>query len=239
MGARGANGNNDGYWAAIINAWLAFLDGAEPRTGIVVVAATNFPDRVDAALRRPGRLDRHVEIPRPSVEDLPGIVRHHLGIASAKAAKAVRGLTPADIEQACRDAKRIARKAGRKVRADDVVAVMASRPKRTDPMDAWRCAVHEAGHALAAYLRGVKIHHLDLDFGCVKTDEMVLATARDFETALFVRLAARAAEQVVCGEVSAHCRNDIEQATSDALILHAQSSLGSSGLVHLSDSPTR
>src|SRR5208283_3547840 len=62
IGTRGSNDHNDSWFRTIVNAWLAFLDGAEPRTGIVVIGATNLPERIDPALLRPGRLDRHIEI---------------------------------------------------------------------------------------------------------------------------------------------------------------------------------
>lgn len=79
IGARGQNVHNDSWFRSIINSWLSFLDGAEPRVGIVVIGATNDPAHVDPALLRPGRLDRHVSIPTPSISDLAGIIKHHLG----------------------------------------------------------------------------------------------------------------------------------------------------------------
>ena len=54
VGARGDRGNNNGWWTSIINGLLAELDGAEPREGVVAIGATNFPDAIDRALRRPG-----------------------------------------------------------------------------------------------------------------------------------------------------------------------------------------
>ena len=116
-----------------MNALLAELDGANPRDGVVVIGATNYADKVDPALRRPGRLDRHVEIPRPSIADLPGVIRHHMPADAdfsglQKAAVACRGRTPAEIAQACREARRIARKARRVVTCDDVVSAVARAP---------------------------------------------------------------------------------------------------------------
>ena len=79
IGARDENGHNETWFRTIINAWLAFLDGAEPRTGIVVIAATNLPEKIDPALCRPGRLDRHVKLPTPTIADLQGVLKFHLG----------------------------------------------------------------------------------------------------------------------------------------------------------------
>ena len=68
IGARGGNAHNESWFASIINSWLAFLDGSEPRVGIIVIAATNMPERIDEAFLRPGRLEKHVRIPRACLQ---------------------------------------------------------------------------------------------------------------------------------------------------------------------------
>ncbi|WP_152971167.1 AAA family ATPase, partial [Rhizobium ecuadorense] len=55
-------GDSAAYGLQVINALLEQLDGAAGREGVVVIAATNSPDDIDEALRRPGRLDRHVAV---------------------------------------------------------------------------------------------------------------------------------------------------------------------------------
>ena len=168
IGARGDSSHNDGWYRTIINAWLAFLDGAEPRTGIVVIAATNLPDKVDPALCRPGRLDRHVKLPTPTIEDLEGVLKFHLGAGAQEddlpgAAVACRGRMPAQIAQAARDARRVARRARRKVKASDVARlVRAQRRKFPADLD-WSTAIHEAAHALIAVVLGIDLVYVDLD----------------------------------------------------------------------------
>lgn len=68
----------DDYWRSLINRMLELLDGASKTEGVVVVAATNLPDRIDPALLRSGRLEKHVVIPMPDTEALTGILAHHL-----------------------------------------------------------------------------------------------------------------------------------------------------------------
>ncbi|KQZ22432.1 hypothetical protein ASD50_21235 [Mesorhizobium sp. Root552] len=75
---RGSSGEWTTYWDQIVNRLLELLDGASRCDGVVVVGATNNPDRIDAALLRSGRLERHIVIPRPDTEALIGILRHHL-----------------------------------------------------------------------------------------------------------------------------------------------------------------
>ena len=110
-------GHNEQYSREVINGFLECLDGAEGREGVVVVGATNLPDKIDPAIRRPGRLDRHVVIPLPDLEARKGILRHHLGDALpgadlTEAAERLEGASGAVIEQVVRDARRIARRSG-------------------------------------------------------------------------------------------------------------------------------
>ena len=67
------------YWDSVVNRALELLDGVGRSEGIIVVGATNNPDRIDPALRRSGRLERHIVIPQPDSAALIGILAHHLG----------------------------------------------------------------------------------------------------------------------------------------------------------------
>jgi hypothetical protein len=75
---RGSSGEWTTYWDQIVNRLLELLDGATRSDGVVVIGATNNPDRIDKALLRSGRLERHIVIPKPDTEALIGILRHHL-----------------------------------------------------------------------------------------------------------------------------------------------------------------
>ncbi|UIJ87246.1 AAA family ATPase [Rhizobium leguminosarum] len=67
------------YWNACVNKLLELLDGAVKSEGVIVVGATNRPNEIDEAIRRSGRLETHIEIPRPDIPALAGILAHHLG----------------------------------------------------------------------------------------------------------------------------------------------------------------
>lgn len=69
----------DDYWISVVNRLLELLDGTAKSEGIIVVGATNRPSVIDPAIRRSGRLERHIEIPPPDINALEGIIRHHLG----------------------------------------------------------------------------------------------------------------------------------------------------------------
>lgn len=152
----GPNGWNEQYVREVINGLLECLDGVTSREGVVVVGTTNWPDKIDGAILRPGRLDRHVRIPLPDAAARVGILRHHLGdslpeTALPDIAMLLEGATGAAIEQLARDARRIARRARRPLLVEDVLASLPERVRLSDDMHR-RVCTHEAGHALVGYL---------------------------------------------------------------------------------------
>lgn len=81
IGSRQSSGGRsyDDYWVSVINRLLELLDGASKTEGIVIVAATNLPEKIDPALLRSGRLETHVRVPLPDIDTLIEILAHHLG----------------------------------------------------------------------------------------------------------------------------------------------------------------
>jgi hypothetical protein len=75
----GASRQYSDYWNACVNKLLELLDGALKSEGVIVVGATNRPNEIDEAIRRSGRLETHIAIPKPDIPALSGILAHHLG----------------------------------------------------------------------------------------------------------------------------------------------------------------
>jgi len=67
------------YWNAVVNKMLELLDGAIKSEGVIVIGATNRPEHIDEAIKRSGRLETHIEILKPDIPALAGIIAHHLG----------------------------------------------------------------------------------------------------------------------------------------------------------------
>ena len=239
IGRRGGNGHNESWFTSVINAWLAFLDGAVPRDGIVVLAATNHPDRVDPALLRPGRLDRHIELPMPDVDALAGIIRAHLGADAvltdpevAEAARAVRGRSPAEVQQLARDARRMARWCNRRVCASDLTDAVAMMRRGRDLEADVQTAVHEAGHAVAAVVLGIdRLTAVDLDAAKTTMSMRPYSTREVVEGRLVICLAARAAEELMTGAPTNGAGQDLHDATGLAMELHGTWGFGALGLV--------
>ncbi len=108
FGVRDQNsGNNASYDIKAINGLLEQLDGLEGREGVVVVAASNHPDNIDAAILRSGRLDNHIRIPLPDIKARAAIFRMHLRDAFEErdchsCAELSEGASGADIQKTVR-----------------------------------------------------------------------------------------------------------------------------------------
>lgn len=150
------SGESAQYCSEVVNALLECLDGTEKRDGVVVIGATNYPQRIDAAILRPGRLGRHLRIEHPDSDARIGILRHHLrgdllDADLSDVASRLEGWTGAMIEQIVRDARRSARGAKRTVLVCDLSAALPERPQLSHQAFVRAC-IHESGHGLVGYL---------------------------------------------------------------------------------------
>ncbi len=220
-------GRNDYYTTAVVNCVLEELQGFQEREGVIVIGATNEPSKIDAALKRAGRLDQLVTISRPNVHELAKIFEYHIGLLRKKGqvknpidtmelAKLSFGQTGADVEFYVRGARRRARKDRRKTGQRDFVSEIMRRPlgpsglQRMSKEDLHRTAVHEAGHAvmqLAGPTKGKDISFVtiiprsDGSLGFVASFRDRVDIHRD-EVMEQVRvfLGGRAAEEVIFGK---------------------------------------
>ncbi len=168
FGDRASTGTSDNasYDIKAINGLLEQLDGLDGREGVVVVGACNHPDWIDAAITRPGRLDRHVRIPLPDLEARTGIFRMHLrgalsGDEHRAFAEATAGMTGAGIEQIVREARRTARRRREKLSGDDVFRHVP--PLVIIPPHVVRVnAIHEIGHSVVGAVLGMNLESVSV-----------------------------------------------------------------------------
>lgn len=247
--------HNAQYCTEVVAALLECIDGAEGREGVVVVGACNHPDRLDAALVRAGRLDRHVRIPLPDAKGREGILRWHLQELLAKVdlseiAARTEGWNGASLEQLVRQARRLARRARRRMTVDDL---MSGLPKPVAFPEALRrrMAIHEAGHAVvgltvdAGEVISASISSSAVPTGGIQDGGGVFFGSGGFRERtrsqilddMAVRLGGVAAEEVFLGDRSAGAGgakgSDLHGATFSALAFEASYGFGE-GFAYLS-----
>ncbi|CAN7363073.1 AAA family ATPase [Rhizobium rhizogenes] len=231
------------YSTQVVNALLECLDGTATRDGVVVVGATNHPDKIDAAVRRPGRLDRHVVIDLPNQEDRLAIVRQQLGpdgsFPLGDLGPLTEAMAGADLAQLVRDAKRLARREGRGLVLADLTSQLPPLIPITGPFRR-SAAVHEAGHALVGVrleygrFRGAFVHRQlnprfkEQQAGAAGFELPVvwLRNEQRFRDQICVLLAGIAAEKLIFGSHSDGAEADLAEATKLALEMETQNGMG-------------
>jgi len=243
-GRRGAGGGfttNDER-EQTLNQMLAEMDGFDPATGVVVIAATNRPETLDPALLRPGRFDRTVEIPLPNVAERKAILAvhaadKHIGedVDLGVVARGTPGFSGADLANlineaainAVRDNRSVVSEADIDHARDRILLGRRDASNALLPEEKHSVAVHETGHALVAALSPhadpvakVTILPSGQALGVTEQlpeDERHLYPESYLEDSLAVRLGGRAAELLVIGEASTGAANDLAGATQLAL----------------------
>jgi DNA polymerase III delta prime subunit len=241
------------YWTQIVNLFLELLAGVEERPGVVVVAATNHPGMIDPAVKRAGRLDREIAIAKPDTTALAQIFRHYLGpkilpdAPMLPLALAARGMTGADVEAFVRRAKATARRGGRAVTAEDVMAEVRQGRRPLPPAIRRRVSVHEAGHAVVSHAVGFGML-VDLSLhdnggqACLELATEGAATLCELEGAIASLLAGRIAEEIELGAGSIGAgfgaNSDLASATAIARDIELTYGLGYLGNVYLEPAAT-
>jgi cell division protease FtsH len=223
-----------------LNQLLVEMDGFDPSTGVILLAATNRPDVLDPALLRPGRFDRQVVIDAPDNKGRLAILQVHArgkpidpAMDLTLIAGATPGFTGADLANVLNEAALLAaRKALTQITKTEIdeaveraIAGPERKSRRLGEEERRRVAFHEAGHALVAALskhadpvRKISIiprGHAALGFTMqFPTDDRYLITRSALLDQLKSLLAGRAAEQMVFSDLSTGAQNDLSR-TSD------------------------
>ncbi len=221
-----------------LNQLLSEMDGFDPSEGIVVLAATNRPEILDPALLRPGRFDRQVTIPLPTLAERLAILKVHAqgkrlapSVDLDVVARGTPGFSGADLANLVNEAAIVAVRHNRDVlegtdfdEARD--RLLLGRREGSNvllPEEKHAVAVHEAGHALvAAYSPKAdpvtKVTILPAGQALGVTQQLPLVERHLYgedvlQTMLAVRLGGRAAELVELGQGSTGAANDLASAT--------------------------
>ena len=221
-----------------LNQLLGEIDGFEGSEGVVIMAATNRPDVLDPALQRPGRFDRQIVVPLPTLEEREQILQVHTkgkpmdeDIDLQVLARGTPGMAGADLKNLINEAALIAVRAG----SDDIRMrdVEQARERHTigrersslrlDEKEKLSVAYHEGGHALAAFLDEeadpvykVTVLPTGMALGVTQQlpiDERHIYLLSYLDAKIRVMLGGRAAEMVVLGQPTTGGQHDLVQAT--------------------------
>jgi cell division protease FtsH len=241
--SRGKNqimGGNDER-ESTLNQLLVEMDGFSTDLGIIMMAATNRPDVLDAALLRPGRFDRQISIDRPDLIGREQIFKVHLKalklapeVDAHKLAEQTPGFAGAEIANVCNEAALIAARTDKKAvdmtdfnaAIDRVIGGLEKKNKIISPEEKNIVAYHEAGHAVVGwFLDGtdplVKVSIVPrgvaaLGYAQYLPKEQYLYTTEQLMDSMCMTLGGRAAEEIVFGRISTGAQNDLERITKMA-----------------------
>jgi cell division protease FtsH len=243
-----------------LNQLLAEMDGFDPNQGVIIMAATNRPEILDAALLRPGRFDRQVLVDRPDLKGREKILRLHakkVTLSSAVDLSVVAAKTPgfvgADLANIVNEAALLAARQGKDAvemadfdeAIERVIAGLQKKTRVMSPKEKRTVAYHEAGHAIVAEMvpgadpvakisiipRGVAALGYTQQ---LPTEDRYLMTRSELLARIHVLLGGRVAEEMVLGDISTGAQNDLQKATEIARTMVTQFGMSEKvGLVSL------
>jgi cell division protease FtsH len=223
-----------------LNQLLAEVDGFDPTSGIVLLAATNRPEILDPALLRAGRFDRQVLVDRPDKRGRADILRVHLAkvrlapeVEPEEIAALTPGFTGADLANLVNEATLVAtRRGAESVNMPDVTAaierIVAGLEKKNrllNPRERQVVANHEMGHALVAAVlseteKTHKVSIIPRGIGALgytiqrPTEDRYLMTREELDNKLAVLMGGRAAEHLVFDQLSTGAADDLAKVTN-------------------------
>jgi cell division protease FtsH len=236
--SRSANGGNEER-EQTLNQLLTEMDGFDGNAGVIVIAATNRPETLDAALRRPGRFDRQVLVDRPDKIGRDAILRVHAASVAlgedvdlTAIATQTAGFAGADLANLVNEAALMAARNNRQAvlmadfaeAIERVIAGLEKRSRILTPLERQTVAYHEVGHALVGALMpgGVKVSKISIvprGQGALgytlqtPEEDRFLLLEDELRGRIAMLLGGRSAEEVVFGKTSTGASDDIQKAT--------------------------
>lgn len=226
-----------------LNQLLTEMDGFEPNTGVIVIAATNRADVLDSALLRAGRFDRHIHLELPNKTEREAIFGVHLKpllLDKYIDKKILAGQTPgfsgADIANVCNEAALIAARSKKdKVDMSDfsnaidrIVAGLEKKSKIISPKERRIIAYHEAGHVIVGWVLQsidplIKVSIIprgkSLGSSWYLPEENQIITRKQYKDKMCAVLGGRVAEEIVFEQPSSGALDDLEKVTKQAYMM--------------------
>ena len=242
IGKKRGNGNFGGgndEREQTLNQLLAEMDGFEANKGIILLAATNRPESLDAALLRPGRFDRRVPVELPDLAGREAILKVHAtnykmdpSINYNTIARATSGASGAELAniinegglRAVREGRNAVTQSDLEESVETVIAGYQRKNAVISPKEKEIVSYHEIGHALVAakQTEAAPVHKITIiprTSGAlgytmqIEEGEKSLMTKQELFNKIVTLAGGRAAEEIVFGSITTGASNDIEQMT--------------------------
>jgi ATP-dependent metalloprotease FtsH len=240
--ARGKNnsfGSNDER-ENTLNQLLTEMDGFETNSGVIILAATNRSDVLDAALTRAGRFDRQIYVDMPDINERKEIFQVHLKPIKLEVkididflSKQTPGFSGADIANLCNEAALIAARKNKEFvekqdfldAVDRIVGGLEKKNKIITKEEKRSIAFHEAGHATISWLLEyanplIKVTIVprgnSLGAAWYLPEERSITTTEQILDDMCSALGGRAAEKLIFGKISTGALSDLEKVTKQA-----------------------
>ena len=221
-----------------LNQILVEMDGFDTDANVIVIAATNRPDILDAALLRPGRFDRQIAIDLPDKNERAQIIQVHVknkpladAVNLGKIAVSTAGFSGADLRNLMNEAAILAARENSKTisqaNLDSAIEKVMMGPERKSRLlsteEKQITSVHESGHALVSHIlpNSDPVHKISVisrgsalgyTWSLPQEDRRLMSKSK-FLDDLAAMLAGRAAEEIVFGEITTGASNDMQRAT--------------------------
>ena len=224
-----------------LNQLLVEMDGFEPNSGVILIAASNRPDVLDPALLRPGRFDRQIVVDRPDLIGREQILKVHAkdkplskSVKLKSIARQTPGFTGADLANLLNEAALLAARKNNKtishkIVEDSIDRVMAGPEKKSQLMsedERLVIAYHETGHALVGWalpnadpINKVTIIPRGRALGYTQAlpeEDKYLTSKAELKDRLAMLMGGRVAEELIFADPTTGAANDIEKATDIA-----------------------
>ena len=225
-----------------LNQLLVEMDGFEPNTGVIIMAATNRPEILDPALLRAGRFDRQIAVARPDVKGREAILTAHSKNVKLSAdvdlrviASRTPGFVGADLANIINEAALLAARRNKESvgmaeldeAIDRIVGGLEKKNRVISAKEKKIVAYHEAGHAIVSETvpTADPVHKISIiprgiaALGYTQqlpTDDRYLMTKSELEDKLCVLLGGRVAEEIIFHDISTGAQSDLQRATDIA-----------------------
>ncbi len=220
-----------------LNQLLTEMDGFDPRSGIIIMGATNRPEVLDPALLRPGRFDRQILVDRPDLGGRMEIFKVHTrgftidpNVDFRKLAAETPGFAGAEIANVCNEAALLASRRDHQTIShadfqdaiERVIAGLEKKNKLINPHERKVVAYHESGHAIVGHLTTgadpvQKVSIVPRGIGALgytlqtPLEDRFLMSRTELVGKIKGLLGGRAAEELVFGDISTGAANDLEK----------------------------